>query len=370
VSAGSSIAFPPVRAQVFTYFFFALTLYLLEKARLSGRWRYLGPVVVIQVIWCNLHGGFVAGLGLIFLYVAGELLSRRPFRPYAGALAPSLLVTLLNPYGLDYWDYVVRAVTMPRPQITEWATVYRLFQEGTVNLPTLIYVGMLILVSLLAFWQARWREITASLVWLVTLALGLKHARHLPFFFLAFGALVPVCLNVNVEYVKSRRIFQQEWNAPGKAAALVLVFLISLWLGYGFVNNRPLTLRIPAGPGPLMFYYPVGAVHFIKKNGYRAKIASLFEWGEYLIWELYPQCQVGFDGRYETVYPREVEEDFTNFIYARPGWREFLVKYSPDMILLKPGDEIAGLIRKEPGWQIIYADPGTVLFLRNPAPKG
>lgn len=31
----------PVRAQVFTCFFFALSLYLLERARLSGRWRGL-----------------------------------------------------------------------------------------------------------------------------------------------------------------------------------------------------------------------------------------------------------------------------------------------------------------------------------------
>ena len=33
-----------------------------------------------RCVWCNLHGGFLAGLGLILLYAVGEALSRRPFR--------------------------------------------------------------------------------------------------------------------------------------------------------------------------------------------------------------------------------------------------------------------------------------------------
>jgi hypothetical protein len=227
---------------------------------------------------------------------------------------------------------------------------------------------MLIFVSLLAFWQARWREITASLVWAVTLTLGLKHTRHLPFFFLTFGALVPVCLHVNVEYLKSRGIFQKKWGKLGKALVLVLVLAINLLMGYRIVKEKPLSLHIPAAPGPEIFYYPVGAVDFIKKNGLGGRIVSQFEWGEYLIWELYPHGPVGFDGRYETVYPAEVEKVYTNFIYARPSWREFLVKYPPDMILLKSGVSIADLVRKEPGWRLIYADPGSVLFSRNGPP--
>lgn len=368
VAAGASIAFPPVRAQVFTYFCFALSLYLLEKARLSQRWRHLWPLIPLQAFWANVHGGSVAGLGLIFLYAAGELLSRRPFLPYVGVLAASLLATLLNPYGLDYWHYIIRAVTMPRPHITEWAPVHRLFLRGFTNLPTLFYIGLMVLVSLLAFWQSRWREVTASLVWAVTLILGLKHGRHLPFFFLSFGALVPVCLNVHVHHLKSLNIFRQQWPAPAKAALLVLLLVLSLGLGQRFIKAQPLSLRIPAVLESEAFFYPVGAVEFIKRHGLGTKIVSQFEWGEYLLWELYPQVRVGFDGRYETVYPREVEEVYTNFIYARPEWREFLVKYPPDMILLRSREEIAGLLRKEPGWQAAYEDRGSVLFVRRAGP--
>jgi len=92
-----SVGYSAVRAQVFTYFFFALFLYLLESARLSGNWRRLWLLVPIQIVWCNLHGGFLAGLGLIFLYALGEALSRRPFRPYLGWFLLAGLAKLINP---------------------------------------------------------------------------------------------------------------------------------------------------------------------------------------------------------------------------------------------------------------------------------
>ena len=110
-------------------------------------------------------------------------------------------------------------------------------------------------------------------------------------------------------------------------------------------------------------FYPVGAVNFMKKQGLSGKIATKFEWGEYLIWELYPRSLVAFDGRYETVYPPEVEEKFFEFLDARPRWGDFLEDYPPDLILLDKRMKIVELIGKEPHWRQIYADAGCVLFI-------
>ncbi len=62
----------PVRPQVFTFLFVALFLYLLERARLLGQNRSLVLVPVVMPLWANLHGGFVAGLGLLLLYGVGK----------------------------------------------------------------------------------------------------------------------------------------------------------------------------------------------------------------------------------------------------------------------------------------------------------
>ena len=98
-----------------------------------GAGRKLWLLAPIQIVWCNLHGGFLAGLGLIFLYALGEALSRRPFRPYLVWFLMAGLATLINPYGLKYWSYLAQAVTMPRPEITEWVSHLEGYKQGFVG---------------------------------------------------------------------------------------------------------------------------------------------------------------------------------------------------------------------------------------------
>ncbi|MCL6622422.1 MAG: hypothetical protein K6T55_10005, partial [Syntrophobacterales bacterium] len=96
----------PLRPQVFTFFFLALLLLVLERARLTGRFRPLFLFPLVMVAWANLHGGFLAGLGVLLLYGVGEALSRRPAWPYFLTLALGTLATLINPYGLAYWKFM------------------------------------------------------------------------------------------------------------------------------------------------------------------------------------------------------------------------------------------------------------------------
>lgn len=367
ISAAASQLYNPVRAQVFTFFFFALSLYVLERARLSGEWRALLLLPVVQILWCNLHGGFLAGLGLISFYVAGEFLSRRPYRPFLLVLLFSVLATLINPYGVAYWDYIVRAVTMPRPNITEWVSVFRAYQTGLTNIAMIIYLLFLVLTGLLGMWQSRWREVTASLALTVTLGLGIKHIRHLIFLWILAAAYLPVLFNVNVKFFQSHPGLKRLWDIKRtKIVVLAFLGLLTLFNLFFFIDRNPFSLQLPEKPGSqknlVFLFYPVGAVNFIKKQGLSGKIVTKFEWGEYLIWELYPRSLVAFDGRYETVYPWEVEEKFIEFIDAHPRWRVFLEDYPPDLILLDKRMEIVELIGKETHWRQIYEDDSCVLF--------
>ena len=66
--------------------------------------------------------------------------------------------------------------------------------------------------------------------------------------------------------------------------------------------------------------------------------------------------RVAIDGRFETVYPDAVCQKYFDFMEARPNWREFLQQFPPNFILLPSGMEIATLLKKDPGWQVIYTD--------------
>jgi len=98
-----SFGYEPVRAQAFTFFFFTLTLFILECSKRAEKEKVLRWLPLIQIAWCNFHGGFVAGLGLIFLYALGESLTRRKIAvAYLKWGMIASLATLINPYGIDY----------------------------------------------------------------------------------------------------------------------------------------------------------------------------------------------------------------------------------------------------------------------------
>jgi hypothetical protein len=322
-----------------------------------------------------LHGGFLAGLGLIALYALGAFLGRRPGLPYLAALLASTLVTLINPYGVEYWQYLVHAATMDRPYITEWASVLQAYRAQVTSVTLIIYLLTLVLTGLLGMWQSRWRELTAGLVLTGTLVLGLRHIRHLPFFLLSAGAYWPVCLNRNCDFLLSRPwIKQSAGQARLKIAALGCLSLFTLANLSFFAAKNPLSWQLPDTAAPQVrsqVYYPRQAVNLVKKLGISGKILTQFVWGEYLIWELFPRCLVALDGRYETVYSPEIAENYFDFYYARPGWRQFLRDYPPNLILMDRSMEIVGLLRREPHWRQVYEDDRSVLFLAAEAmPEG
>jgi hypothetical protein len=367
------LGYSPVRAQVFTYLGFAIFLYLLEDARLSERWGKLWLLAPIEMVWCNLHGGFLAGLGLIFLYAVGAALSRRPFRAYLVWFLVAGLATVINPYGLKYWSYLIQAVTMPRPEITEWFSVVAGYQRGIVESREFFhFLGLIAVALFMALW-GRWREITPILVLLFTIYLAVEHNRHRIFFAITFGTYLPVLLTAYFQELRGRpgfmaRVQRLGWRIP----VLALILFTGFW-AYRFASINPLKLEVPREPdltgipGP---YYPVGAIDYLEQHRLGKKLLVHFDWGEYCLWRLYPQCLVAIDGRYETVYPVAVHKEYFDFLAGRKSWRNFLADYPPDLILIGNGSRIYGLVSGDPEWRQVYADPGCALFRRVQAPAG
>jgi len=367
-----SVGYSAVRAQVFTYFFFTLFLYLLETARLTQNRRWLWLLAPVQVIWCNLHGGFLAGLGLVFLYGVGEFLSRRTFWPYLGWFILAGLASLINPYGLKYWTYLAQAVAMPRPEITEWASVLAGYQQGILGGLEFSRFLALTAVAVLLAWRARWREITPALALLFTFYLAAKHNRHRVFFALSFGAYMPLLLTAYFRELSTRPRVMAWVHRAGRKIPAVILLGFMLFFAYRLVNRNPLSLEIPSTPTSgkvLDIYYPVGAIDYLEGHHLSGKLLVSFNWGEYCLWKLYPRCRIAIDGRYETVYPERVHTEYFDFLMGREGWRNFLEHYPPDLILVAPGAGAYAPLGREPQWRQVYADSGSVLFQRRePAP--
>jgi hypothetical protein len=360
-----SFGYVPVRAQIFTYLFFVLTVYILEIARQDKKWHVIWWLVPIQILWCNFHGGFLAGIGMIFLYAFGEGLSGRKFVPFIKIGIISSIATMINPYGFEYWEFMRHAVSMARPEITEWMSVIAAIKMHVQVVPVLIFICLSIF-CIIFFGFRRKHNITDILVVFVVLYLGCKHIRHGVFFGLVFGAYVPVILSEFWKDWKETPIFftSRQW--------LPQVFLLALFLTtYGFINpSLSLTLVPNFNVSVSSPNYPTGALKWMEENNFRGNVLPDFDWGEFLMWTCYPYCKVAMDGRYETVYKREVYQEYFDFLMGRENWRAFLIKYPHDMVLIKPNTKTHFLMLREPSWQLAYSDSGCVLFLKKILTEG
>lgn len=366
VSRLFAYGYSPVRAQVFTYLFFVLYLYILETFRRDRRWQRLLWLVPVQLMWSNLHGGFLAGPGLLFLYGLGESLSGRRCRPFLISFVACGLVTLINPYGINYWKYIIEAVSMDRQHIWEWHSVFRLIREGY---PSIAYVDMLSVLVLSSVFLVWWRkrDWTDVIVLATTACLGVAHFRHQVFFLLAAAVYMPVVFTLFFDDVEAHQhVVGRRYLLKG-TVPLIFSACLAVLFGYRFIARSPLALETPPRhdeQDTSRVYYPIGAVKYIKTNDLNGNILPVFGWGEFVIWTLYPSCRVGMDGRYETVYPDDLCKEYWDFHLGRDGWRTFLYKYPHDMVIVKTDSRTHRLLENEPGWKEAYADVGCALFLK------
>lgn len=349
-----------IRAQTLTFFLFSAWLYLLERAR-DGDWRHAWFIPVSGLIWANLHGGFLAGLGLIILFTVGQWLQRGNVGRFVALALGTGLTSLINPYGPKYWSYLLDATTMTRANIGEWAPVNLLGLEP-------VFFGFQFLVVLTGaalLSKASKKELPdygTLLTLIVTAALGLRVMRHTTFFIIASAPFVWTWMSSLV----------QRWAAqPGRSEAIQARLTPLVQASYYGLSRGLLlvwaVLMLSSTPFRIVLFpmFPVRAVDFIAQNNLKGNLLIPFNFGAYAIWRLYPDCLVAMDGRYETVYEDSTYQAVQNFFAGGKGAREFLEQFPHDIILLSPrNDGMETNLSQRTDWTVAYEDPRARVYVR------
>ena len=353
-----------IRSQLFTYLFFTLWIYVLEKMRREET-KLIWMLPVTMLLWVNMHGGFLAGIGLVMIYAIGEFLNRKNYLKYFFVLALIIPVTLINPYGFKLWNYIIEASLMPRPYISEWAPIslsgpFHMMEGIKVH----IHTGFIICALLTAFVgiklyvqkeQPDWTKII-----LVTLLfyLGLKHQRHTEFFVLAIPVLfyhqyVNLLVPLKILIKNKNDMFYKIWTAIRYGSGYIVLIIIFIYI-LPQLSNRIIV-------DPLM--YPVGSFEFIKQNNISGNLATTFDWGSYALWKLYPQCKVLIDGRYEEVYPDDVYDNAMQLCGNKGDQQAILRKYKTDILVLSKWKYSPADLINFTDWKLVYQDMCSVLLL-------
>ena len=346
----------PVRCQMFSFLFVAITLYILERARV-GKTKTLWIIPFLTIIWNNLHGGVVSGLGIIFMYAVGEFLCRRPFKKYLITLACSVPLLIINPYGIKYLEFLFMANTMARQDILEWWSVLHPYHiKNCTNY--FIWTGSVFLVELIFLTKELWEKkfarffkelnYTKWILVLVTFYLGFTKVKLIPIFL-----IVAFCFcyeNFNKILPKSE-LFKL-W---------VMVFVYIMIAGVG--------IFAPTTAKATWAMFPLKEVEFIKSNNLKGNIVTSYGHGSYVTYKLFPHNKVYMDGRYEEVYDEEILMHLKMFQEMGYAWGNLLFRYPPDVILLDKKAPVYQYLSEEfPEWQKVYEGNLCGVFVKNPKP--
>jgi hypothetical protein len=354
-----------IRCQMFTFLFFTLWVYALERIR-RGEDRLIWIFPATMLLWANMHGGFLAGIGLVFIYALGELFNRKDYLKYFGILAFIIPVTLINPYGWKFWDYIITAAIMPRPYIGEWASInisgpIHIFAGIKIHVLVgfMIFFVLMLVASIKLLLQKEKPDWTRIILFIVLLYLGIKHQRHTVFFVLAASSLFYhqyLNLFMPVEgFIKNKLAAKayEMWEPVRRNFCYLMLGLICVYI------MPRLSTSIVVAPSA----YPVGSLEFIKQNNITGNLATLFDWGSYAFWKLYPQCKVLIDGRYEEVYPDYIYNEAMQFSQHQGDPMTPLRNYHTDILILPKQRYTPSDISIFTGWKPVYEDMVSVLFL-------
>jgi hypothetical protein len=334
-------------------------------------------------LWANLHSGFLVGVIISLLFVAGEgadaWLSRatpmpRPrIRALALAVAGGAALAVVNPFGIQTMLFPLGTLTSPLIQnnIQEWASPDFHSTAGLML--------EMVLFTLLAGLATR-RVTARTSEWLLAFALlylGLASQRNVPLFILGAAPLAGRCaqallqLAAEVMPVPTRSMTQAafRWSPPRPAAPGIALGILNLVLllavGAGMIGYRALPNLQPASEAAaIRAVLPVDSTAALERVGRPLRVFNYYDYGGYLVWRLYPSGgRVFIDGRVE-VYGARIFSEYLQVSYLAEGWPAVIARANPDAIVVPSGHPIVGLLQHDPGWQILTRDQVATVFTR------
>ncbi len=384
-AAASSLHWLP-RPHVVTFLFLAIWLERLERVR-SGERVGLWQFPALMLIWVNAHGGFIFGIlawlayftGWVWETISARLAKTPKNRRLSREARPrndgssvenqgkklaliglfSFPASILTPSLWGNWQ----AVSSNNSRYILSRTVETMPPDFT-RTETWPFVALLILVFLAMLYKKTTRKpFPSAHVFLLAgfAALGLWMARNIPLFAIIAAPILAESLPNALEKVK-------RWNkVEANIAALENPLRGALWpillgLGIAFALGNRYQVQKEALTDFDARVFPVTAADWLVEHPQSGNMFNDFNWGGYLLYRLWPEQKVFLDSQtdfYGEALVREYETAWT----AADGWENALNAYAVDWAILPVAAPLSGTLQAA-GWQLIYQDETTVIFVR------
>jgi hypothetical protein len=354
------------------------------------RWqRFAVPVGF--VLWANVHGSWVLGLGLLGAFVVGRaadvlLRTGRPGRLLRDRRLVQACVlwelaavaTLVNPYGLGLHVAVLSFSSNPNlAALVEWQPLSVAYLQGRA---AFVVAAALFLVHRFSPRRAS----TAELLLLIGLGGAAVWTSRL---IVWWGVVAAWSLSLHAAAVWGRRrgtvgvaaVRERRglWTVVGLGVVWIL-FAISplgfelLHAGDAEAQGNVQGVDRLAGTLPVEKVVeratPVGVTRWLRANPPRGLVFNTYEWGDYLLWAGPEGLEVFVNSHVHAV-PAEVWQHYLHVAGAGEDWEEILARYGVNTVAVDKavrGPLIERLAANE-AWERVYDDGvGSVFVRREP----
>lgn len=361
VFASNIVFASTVRCHMFSFLLFALFVLILELYRLHGKKWLLAILPFLMLLWGNIHGGCLSGLGLILIYAVGEFLNKKNPIPYLITLIVSSIVLFVNPYGFEYVKFLFTAGTMSREWISEWASP---FATTFYAFKFKIYFIFMILIALLKGIENKFDlknvDMTKLLLLVSTGYLAVMHTKLLPFFVISSAIFMFDDVLSILNKIRSLSLLANDKN---KYVYAVILFISLSALNSANIHNNTISVN--------QKYLPYNAVEFLATNSVKGNILVDMTYGSYVGYKLYPNNKIFMDGRYEEVYFPDLLIEMKDFFRMNGNnFDKILTKYTTDIVLLqKNHTENLTKYLVQKNWREIFSDENFIVLIRPDYPK-
>ena len=370
LAATASAVYWSARPHIFTFLFTAVTLWAMARFRRKGS-RVIWVIPILTAVWANMHGGFVLPILLIGLEILASsidiLLSKlriatglgdpsiRKLKVLIGVGLASVVAIALNPFGVNMLAYPFRTVSIGVLQdfIQEWQSPN--FHQIEVQ-PFL----WLLLIVLFAMAISPKRPTSIELIHIGVFAyLGFLAARNIAIFALVAAPVLSRHLGAILENWIPRRSEGKELSS--RLTRPLNVFLLILIAFVAFIKGA-LPLSTQFNSDTIADQMPAEAVLYLRENQPAGPLFNSYNWGGYVLWNLYPQYLSFVDGRTD-LFDDAILEEYLDVWRGNRGWQEILSKWGIQTVLIETDSPLARELLHE-GWMVLHEDDQATVFAR------
>jgi len=357
------------RPHIFTYLLTAIWIVLLESME-ENKTQFWWLLPLAMLIWVNIHGMFVLGIGILGIYLVGDFLAHpstswvrsNKARALLAASGLSLVATFFSPSGPKIWSVI--ASLGSNAYITSKIPEY---QSPNFHFPeTWPFLIILLLIIIgLAGTTARisWKQIL-----LITSFTGmaLYTSRMIPIFAIVVAPITAKAMAdwLREDYSKSHffKLEENVYRINSTSNGLIWISIIVLLTALLLRSGRTLDSQAQGNVFDKRFF-PVEAVSWLEKHPQTGHMFNEFDWGGYLLLNLWPNQQIFMDG-HTHIYGEALTREYERVITLGNGWEEILNKYDVKWIIIRTHTSLANQLASSPNWKTAYKDKTAIIFVR------